>query len=68
MTYLNCSRCKLSIPEPRIPALAPEYCPRCIARRRAAISMFRSPLTMGQLSPDDGPASSGDGGESGPGF
>jgi len=49
MTYLNCSRCRLSIPEPRVPALALEYCPRCIARRRVATPMFRSPLTMRQL-------------------
>jgi hypothetical protein len=53
MTYLNCSRCGLSIPEPRVPLLAPEYCPRCIARRRGATPMFRSPLTMRQLAGED---------------
>jgi hypothetical protein len=55
MSYLNCSRCGLSIPEPRVTALAPEYCPRCTARRRGPIPMFRSPLTMRELAADDGP-------------
>ena len=57
MTYLNCPRCRLSIPEPRFAALAPDHCPRCIARRRVATPMFRSPLTMRELVSDaDSPA------------
>jgi hypothetical protein len=49
MTYLNCSRCGLSIPAPRVAGLAPEYCPRCIARRRIASPLFASPLTLREL-------------------
>ena len=53
MTYLNCSRCGLSIPESRCPTVTPEHCPRCLAWRRRAIPLFRSPLTMRQLACGD---------------
>jgi hypothetical protein len=49
MTYLNCSRCGLSIPAPRVATLTPEYCPRCIATRRIASPLFASPLTLREL-------------------
>jgi hypothetical protein len=38
-----CRCCGLSI-TPRADWLAVEYCPRCLARRRAAIRMVASPL------------------------
>jgi hypothetical protein len=44
--YLNCSRCGLSI-RPRF--IAVEHCPRCIARSRIAVPMFRSPLPAREL-------------------
>jgi hypothetical protein len=44
--YLNCSRCGLSI-RPRF--LAVEHCPRCIARSRIAVPMFRSTLPAREL-------------------
>ena len=49
MTYLNCSRCGLSIRAPRVAALSPQYCPRCIATRRIASPLFASPLTLREL-------------------
>jgi hypothetical protein len=57
MTYLNCSRCGLSIPAPRVATLTPEYCPRCIATRRVASPLFASPLTVRELTDaEDGEA------------
>ena len=52
MPYLNCSRCQLSIRAPRASFLAPEYCPRCIARRRVPSPLFASPLPMRELASD----------------
>ena len=57
MTYLNCSQCRLSIPEPRHRTLTRDYCPRCIARRRVATPLFRSPLPMRELTADGDPSS-----------
>ena len=65
MTYLNCPRCRLSMPEPRFQTLAPEYCPRCIAKRQRATPMFRSPLTMGQLVADGDSSPNGASGPAG---
>jgi hypothetical protein len=48
--YLNCPRCGLTI-TPKVRWLAVEHCPRCIARRGAAIKMLRMTL------PADGLAS-----------
>jgi hypothetical protein len=38
MSYMHCPRCGLSI-RLRAPFLTLEHCPRCLARRGAAISM-----------------------------
>lgn len=46
--YLICPQCGLTI-KPQALWLAPEHCPRCIARRRSAITMFSSPLRRGEL-------------------
>jgi len=42
-TYANCPRCHLSI-RVRALSVAPERCPRCLARRREAVDMFLSPM------------------------
>jgi hypothetical protein len=41
--YLNCPRCGLSI-RPRTAWLAISHCPRCIARSRTLVELFRSRL------------------------
>ena len=47
MPYLNCPVCHLSL---RVGAhFSPEYCPRCIGRRRGATPLFLSPLPMREL-------------------
>jgi len=38
MSLLSCSHCHLAI-RPRASFLAPDYCPRCLARRRRAEPM-----------------------------
>ena len=43
--YLNCPRCGLTI-RPRV---AVEHCPRCLAWRRTAVTMFASTLPAGEL-------------------
>ena len=48
MSYLNCPVCHLSL-RVRSVQYAPEYCPRCIGRRRGAIPLFASPLPMRDL-------------------
>jgi len=46
--YVNCPRCGLTI-RPRTEWLAIEHCPRCLARRRAAVNVFASTLTAAEL-------------------
>jgi hypothetical protein len=46
--YLNCPRCGLTI-APRADWLTVEHCPRCIARSRAVVRLFASPLPTDQL-------------------
>jgi hypothetical protein len=36
MPRLTCPECRLLL-SPRSPLIAPEYCPRCLARRKTAI-------------------------------
>lgn len=48
MSYLNCSRCGLSLLS-RNPQTDPEYCPRCVARARVLQPLFRSPLSLRAL-------------------
>ena len=47
-SFLICPRCGLSI-RPRSRWLAIEHCPRCLARARVAVSLFRSPLPPAEL-------------------
>jgi hypothetical protein len=46
--YLVCSRCGLSI-RVRFSAMAPEHCPRCLARAKALHPLFPSPLPYDAL-------------------
>jgi hypothetical protein len=46
--FLNCPRCGLSI-RVRATWLAPEHCPRCLARARIAVRLFFSPLSPEEL-------------------
>jgi len=48
--YLNCSRCGLSLHTSRFTHIEPEYCPRCLARARVVQPLFRSPMTVRDLS------------------
>ena len=48
--YLNCSRCGLSLHTSRFAQIEPEYCPRCLARARVLQPLFRSPMTVRDLS------------------
>jgi hypothetical protein len=48
--YLNCSRCGLSLHTSRFPHIEPENCPRCLARARVLQPLFRSPMTVRELS------------------
>jgi hypothetical protein len=41
---VGCPRCGLVL-APRLPALAPRHCPRCLARRRVAVEL--EPLVGG---------------------
>ena len=43
--YLNCPRCGLTIR----PTVAVEHCPRCLALRRTAVTMFASTLPADEL-------------------
>jgi hypothetical protein len=58
MIYLNCPRCGLAL---RARDGSPEvrHCPRCIARTRAAVPMFRSPLPYSALVGEDRDAGPG---------
>jgi hypothetical protein len=56
--YLNCSRCGLSI-RVRVAATEPENCPRCLARSRVAQPLFRSQLTIRELSGHESPHAAG---------
>lgn len=48
--YLNCPRCGLSILiVPRAAGPPIEHCPRCIARSRALVELFASPLPTAEL-------------------
>lgn len=47
MSYLNCPACGLSI-RLRASYLAIERCPRCLARRRAAVRMYLSERPGGE--------------------
>ena len=47
-SFLICPRCGRSI-RPRSRWLAIEHCPRCLARARVAVSLFRSPLSPAEL-------------------
>jgi predicted amidophosphoribosyltransferase len=38
-----CPRCGLTL-KPRLPSLAVEHCPRCVARNRRAIKLFPAGL------------------------
>ena len=38
MSRLRCPECRLLL-SPRWPLIAPEYCPRCLAKRKAAIQL-----------------------------
>jgi hypothetical protein len=49
MTYLSCPECHLSI-HVRFASLTLEHCPRCIARRRTATPLLRSPEPDGPVS------------------
>ncbi len=40
---VRCPRCRLVI-APRMPMLAPDYCPRCLARRHLAVKLESVPL------------------------
>jgi hypothetical protein len=51
--YLNCSRCGLSI-RVRFASIEPENCPRCLARSHVVQPLFRSRLTIGELSAHGG--------------
>lgn len=46
MSYMYCPRCGLSV-RLRFPNLAPEHCPRCLARRETATEMQFSDLPGG---------------------
>ena len=46
--YLNCPRCGLTI-RPRTEWLAIEHCPRCLARRRAVVTLFAATLPAAEL-------------------
>jgi hypothetical protein len=46
--FLNCPRCGLSIRQ-RHSWLAIEHCPRCLARSRIPVTLFASPLPVGEL-------------------
>ena len=48
--YLNCSRCGLSLHASRFPHIEPENCPRCLARAHVLQPLFRSPMTVRELS------------------
>jgi len=48
--YLNCTRCGLSLHTSRFAHIEPEYCPRCVARARGLQPLFRSPMTVRDLS------------------
>lgn len=51
MTYLTCPDCHLSI-HVRFASLTLEHCPRCIARRRRATPLLRSPEPRGTATTD----------------
>jgi len=57
--YLNCSRCGLSI-RVRFASTEPENCPRCLARSGIAQPLFRSRLTIRELSDHGGDTSPAD--------
>jgi hypothetical protein len=54
--YLNCSRCGLSI-RVRFASIEAENCPRCLARSRITQPLFRSQLTIAELSAHSGDTS-----------
>jgi hypothetical protein len=47
-TYFNCPRCGLTI-SPKTDWLTVDHCPRCLAHRHAAVSMFASTLPTHEL-------------------
>jgi hypothetical protein len=46
--FLNCPRCGLSI-RPKARWMTIERCPRCLARARVAVKLFRSSLPAAEL-------------------
>jgi hypothetical protein len=50
--FLNCPRCGLSI-KPKARWLAPEHCPRCLARARIPVRLFSSTLPAAELYDDN---------------
>jgi hypothetical protein len=46
--YVDCPRCGASI-TPRARWLTIKHCPRCLARARIAVRLFRSPLAATEL-------------------
>jgi len=51
--YTNCPTCHLSI-NVRWPAIAPQFCPRCLARHGKRVTMFSSPLPYARVTAEPG--------------